>query len=129
MSHTTERRLLQYVIAILALVPISAGIAGVFLGPRFLGLEGSAPADLDSHLRFLSGFFLAAGLAYWSCIRDIERKTERFRLLALLTVAGGLARAYSISRAGWPSAGHVAGLGLELLVVPLLVIWQARIKD
>lgn len=128
MSQTTERRLLQYVIAVLALLPISAGLAGVLMGPHFLGFDGAAPANLDSHLRFLSGFFLAAGLAYWSCVRDIARKTERFRLLALFTVVGGLARAYSISRVGWPSTGHMAGLGMELVVVPLLVIWQTRIK-
>lgn len=126
-SLAVERRLLQYLVAVLALIPISAGFAGVLLGPSFLGVEDPPPADLDSHLRFLSGFFMAAGIAFWSCIPDIEHKTERFRLLALFTVLGGLARLLSLTEAGLPSAGHVIGLGMELAVVPVLVLWQARI--
>ena len=57
----------------------------------------------------------------------IEHKTARFRLLSALVVAGGLARLLSLAVTGTPSAGHLAGLGLELVVVPLLVLWQSRI--
>jgi hypothetical protein len=122
-----EKRALQATIAVLACLPIFAGLAGVVLGPRFLGLDAPWPADLDSHLRFLSGLFLAFGLAWWSCIPRIERKTKRIRLLGICTVAGGLARLYSVMLAGAPSAGHLAGLVMELVAVPLILFWQARI--
>ena len=122
-----ERRLLQWTVGVLALLPVSAGLAGVVLGPRFLGAEVPWPADLDSHTRFLSGVFLALGVAWWTCVPAIERHAGCFRLLAAATVAGGLARLLSLIMAGAPSAGHVAGLGMELVVVPLLVIWQARV--
>jgi hypothetical protein len=121
------RRLLQIVVAILALIPTSAGLAGILLGPEFLRLEPPWPADLDSHLRFLSGVFLGVGIGFYSCIPGIERKTARFRLLAGLTVLGGLARLLSLVLAGSPSAGHLLGLGMELVVVPFLVLWQAHI--
>lgn len=122
-----ERRLLQYAVAILALIPVSAGLAGVLLGPSFLSAEAQWPADLDSHLRFLSGVFLGVGFAYWTCVPQIEKKTVRFRLLAAFTFCGGLARLLSLLIAGAPSIGHVLGLFMELAVVPALVLWQARV--
>jgi len=88
---------------------------------------GVPPVDLDSHFRYLSGIFLGVGLAFCSCVPEIERKTGRFRLLAALVVLGGLGRAISAFAFGLPSLPHLLGLGMELLVVPLLVLWQARI--
>ncbi len=128
-SATAEKRLLQIVVAILALIPVATGTAGILLGPRFLGVDAPWPTDLDSHFRFLSGVFLATGIAWWSCIPRIEAKTERFRLLAALTFAGGLSRLLSLALAGTPSPGHLGGLGMELLVVPALTWWQWRIAN
>jgi hypothetical protein len=71
--------------------------------------------------------FLGVGIGFYSCIPRIEGKTGRFRLLAALTIAGGVARLWSLVMAGAPSAGHLTGLAMELLVVPLLVLWQARL--
>ena len=123
----TERRLLQAFIAVLALIPTLTGMAGILLGPDFLRLDPPWPNDLDSHFRFLSGIFLGVGIGFYSCIAGIESKTGRFRLLAAFTFAGGLARLWSLLLVGAPSAGHVFGLGMELSVVPLLVLWQARL--
>lgn len=124
-----EKRVLQAVIAVLSLVPIGAGMGGILLGPAFLGASPPWPVDLDSHLRFLSGVFLIVGLGWWSCVPGIEDKTGRLRLLALMTFAGGLSRLYSLSLVGLPSPGHRFGLGMELVVVPLLVLWQGRIAS
>lgn len=121
-----QRRLLQATIAILAMLPVFAGLAGVVMGPAFLG-EHNPPTDLSSHMRFLSGLFLAFGIGWYSCIPAIEKKTERIRLLAVLTFSGGLARLYSLIADGVPSAGHVLGLGMELAVVPCLVVWHGRV--
>ena len=124
---TWEKRLLQAIVALLAAVPVLAGLAGIIGGPAFLGLERPWPADLDSHLRFLSGVFLVVGLAWYSCVPHIEEKTARFRLLAAMTFCGGLARLVSLILAGPPSAGHLYGLTAELVLVPLLVVWQHRV--
>lgn len=53
--------------------------------------------------------------------------TVRFRWIAALVVIGGLARLAGALTYGVPSRGHVVGLGLELVVTPLLVLWQARL--
>lgn len=122
-----SKRLLQCAIAVLALIPLFAGIFGVVRGPAFLDVPSPWPTDLDSHFRFLSGVFLMLGLIFYSTIPNIERKGERFRLGALMIVAGGLARLLSLGLHGVPSFGHVGGLVMELIVVPLLVLWQARV--
>lgn len=121
------RRALQAVIALLASIPTLTGGAGLLLGPDFLRLDPPWPADLDSHFRFLSGTFLAVGLGFYSCVPRIEARSGRFRLLAALVVCGGFARLCSLAIAGAPSAGHLVGLLMELVVVPLLVLWQGRI--
>ena len=124
----TQRRLLQLIIAVLALVPISAGLAGVLTGPGFLTTSPPWSTDLDSHVRFLSGVFLVLGLAWWSCIPHIETKSERIRLLGIATFVGGLARLYSLILVGAPTAGHLVGLGLELVAVPLILLWHSRLS-
>lgn len=123
-----ERRLLQAAVALGCVVPLLAGGSGMLDGPGFLrGVESPAPADLDSHFRYLSGLLLAIGIAFASCIPGIEDKTARFRLLALLVFVGGLGRLFGLVASGVPGAGHVFGLAMELGTVPLLVLWQARV--
>ncbi|QPC85816.1 DUF4345 domain-containing protein [Mesorhizobium sp. NBSH29] len=122
-----EKRALQAIVSVLAAVPVMAGLAGVVMGPAFLKTPQPWPADLDSHFRFLSGVFLAVGVAWYSCVPHIETRTNRVRLLGAITVSGGAARLVSLVLAGAPSAGHIYGLAAELIAVPLLILWQRRI--
>lgn len=123
-----ERRLLQAAVALGCAVPLLAGSVGMMHGPEMLnGVGDGSPADLDSHFRYLSGLLLAIGLAFATCVPGIERKTGRFRLLAFLVFVGGLGRLHSLWSIGMPGGGHVFGLAMELVAVPLLVLWQARI--
>lgn len=123
-----ERTLLQLAVALGCVVPLLAGGAGMIEGPAFLsGVGNGMPADLDSHFRYLSGLLFAIGLAFASCIPGIEGKTARFRLLALLVFVGGLGRLLGLASSGMPGTGHVFGLAMELVAVPLLVLWQARV--
>ena len=123
----TSKRALQIAIGILCIVPLSASLAGILLGPSALGAALPITTDHDSHFRYLSGIFLGLGLGFLSCIPDIERKTARIRLLTGLVVLGGLARLLSLGLAGTPSLPHLFGLGLELVVVPAIAAWQAQI--
>ena len=123
-----ERRLLQLAVALGCVVPLLAGGSGMIEGPAFLrGVGSDVPADLDSHFRYLSGLLFAIGIAFATCIPGIERKTARFRLLALLVFMGGLGRLLGLVSSGVPGTGHVFGLAMELGTVPLLVLWQARV--
>jgi hypothetical protein len=126
MTPRTERRALQIAVALLALLPVGAGLAGVLQGPAMI--EGSAgTASADSHLRYLSGLLLAIGAAWWSTIAGIERQGARVRLLAAIVVCGGLARLLSLLVVGVPSRSMLFGLVMELVVTPAIALWQARV--
>jgi hypothetical protein len=127
MSLARERRLLQQSVGVLAVVPVATGLYGVLFGQALTGDAVSVSAE--SHFRFLSGLLLAVGLCFWSTIPGIEDKTGRFRLLALLVVIGGLGRLLGLMLTGLPSLSMLAGLVLELVVVPILTLWQTRIAN
>lgn len=118
---------MQVAIAVACLLPLVVGGLGVWRGPSAFGHAVDVPRDLDSQFRYVSGIFLATGIAFAGCIPAIERRGSRFRLLALLVVVGGLARGLSWLAVGAPSIGHRLGLAMELVVVPLLALWQHRI--
>ena len=123
-----SRRALQVVVAVLGLVPVLGGLAGMVLGPSMAGLAPSAtPIALDSHVRYLSGLLLAIGLGFWSTIPRIERQAARFRLLTGLVVIGGLGRLLGLALAGRPPAPMLFGLCMELVVTPSLCWWQSRV--
>lgn len=124
---TWERRLLQAVVALLCLIPFTTAAAGILRGAEWLAHD-AVRADLDSHFRYLSGIFLGLALGFASCIPAIERQGARFRLLGMMVVIGGLARAWSLIEVGAPSTGHLVGLCVELGAVPLVLLWQASLQ-
>lgn len=123
MSLGVERRLLQVAVALACLVPFGASLSGIVGGAAWLE-KGPVATDLDSHFRYLSGIFLALGIAFASCIPTIERCGPRFHLLGAFVVAGGVARLLSLYDVGVPGAGMLFGFVMELGVVPLLMVWQ-----
>jgi hypothetical protein len=119
-------RPLQAAVAVCGLVPVGAGMAGMLLGPEMMpGPE--ATVSLDSHFRYLSGLLLGIGLAFWSLIPDIVVRGREIRLLTSLVVVGGVGRLIAVGVVGVPSSPMLFGLGMELLVTPLLCLWQARV--
>ena len=120
-----SRRLLQAAIAIGGLVPVTAGLAGVVLGAAGLGLTGDL--STDSHVRYLSGLLLGIGLAFWMSIPRIETHTGRIRLLTAIVVIGGLARLLAFRDPGTPSAPMLGAIVMELVVTPLICLWQSTI--
>ena len=126
MSPSLERTLLRLAVGIFALIPISAGIAGIWLGAAMTG-GNVGDIALDSHVRYLSGILLAIGLAFWATLPAIERHTARFRLLTFLVFVGGLGRLLGVVTMGLPSKPMLGGLVMELVVTPLICLWQMRV--
>jgi hypothetical protein len=122
-----ERRALQVCVAIGALVPLSAGFAGAVAGGALTGDVLSASGD--SHMRYLSGLLLAMGLGFWTTIPAIEHKTDRFRLLTLIVLTGGVFRVAALRDGPWPSPFMLGGAMMEVIVTPLLCFWQTRIAS
>ena len=121
-----ERRLLQRVVALAGLVPVGGGLYGVLFGA---GLTGDAlPVTGDSHYRYLSGLLLGTGLLFWSAIPSIELKRGRFQLLTLVVIVGGLGRLAGLGLVGLPAPSMLLALGMELVVTPIVCLWQMRVS-
>ena len=128
MTAQNEKKLFQLIVAIASIVPLSMGLLSVLHGPSIIkGIAAPVPLDLDSHFRYLSGLLLGIGLAFVACIPAIERQTMLFRTLSLIVIVGGCSRLVSLLSVGAPGGGHRFGLVMELIVVPLLMLWQARV--
>lgn len=128
MTYERERRLLQRVVAVAALVPILTGLFGVVLGVS--GLTGDRlSVSADSHFRYLSGLLLGIGILFWTTVPGIEEKGWLFRFLTLVVVLGGLGRLLGLFLTGIPSIAMLGGLAMELAVTPLLCLWQVRVAN
>lgn len=123
-----ERRIFQITVLAASIVPIAAGAAGVLAGPRILHGVASASPDLESHFRYLSGLLLGIGLAFVACAADLDRRAGLYRSLSLIVILGGLGRLLGAIERGSPSGANRFAFAMELVVVPLLLIWFARIK-
>ena len=125
LEHPMEKRLLQIAVGVAGLIPVVTGMFGGLKGLLFFGEWGDIA--LDSHVRYLSGLLLAIGVGYWSCIPDIERQSARFTLLTLIVVTGGFFRAVGMLMNGAPGLTMSLSLLAELVLTPLLYLWQSRI--
>lgn len=123
-----EARVLKTVVAAACVVPITAGGAGVLLGPAMVGIDTPSLAA-DSHYRYLSGLLLGIGILFLSTVPRIERATGRFRLLALIVVIGGLSRLSGVLLSRDADLSTLFALAMELGMTPALVLWQARVAD
>jgi Domain of unknown function (DUF4345) len=121
-----EKRLLQVAVAMAGLVPVGGGMLVAIWGAGALG--DIARADLDSHLRYLSGLLAAIGVAYWTAIPEIEKEGAKIGLLTAIVVAGGFARAVGMLIMGPPGPIMTGALGMELIVAPALFFWQQRVQ-
>src|SRR5829696_4698814 len=124
---TREKRLLQQTVGLLSVVPFATGLYGVLFGPALTNETVSVSGD--SHFRYMSGLLVGIGLCFWSAIPNIEIKTGRFRLLTLVVFVGGLGRLLGLVLTDVPSFLMFGGLVIELVVTPLICLWQTRIAN
>jgi hypothetical protein len=120
-----QRRLLQTAIALTGLSAVGFGLAGVLIGTGFTSHAGDV--TMDSYVRFLKGMLLAIGLIYWSAIPNIEQHSERIALLTFILVLGAIPRLMSVISHGVPTLGILLSLFGELVIVPLIWLWQRHV--
>ena len=122
-ASVVGKRAVQTSFAVAGIVPVVAGLWGVFHP-----LAGSLGSQLN-HGRYLSGLLLAIGLVFWASIPDIERRTASIRVLTVVVVIGGVCRLLGVMM-GDPLSAAVAGaLAMELCVTPGLCVWQSRLAS
>ncbi len=119
---------LQIILAIMSLIPLKYGIMNMINGAAaFLPPEQVTPA-LDSQFRFQSAYYFGLALIIWWMIPNIEKHKGLFRIIIGVIFLGGLARVYSYFTIGAPPSSMLGGMALELLL-PLVIVWQAKIAD
>jgi hypothetical protein len=120
-----EKRLLQIVIVLAAIVPVLAGAAGMVQGAAMAGglLDGAA----DSQFRYLSGLLVGVGVAYWLLVPRIEHEGPRLFLLTLMVVIGGFSRAAGMLIGGPAGMASYGAIVMELIVAPGIYLWQMRL--
>lgn len=121
-----EKRILQLVVLVASLVPIGAGLGGIIVGPWLFGAR-SYSVDLISHVGYLSGLLLAIGLLFVFSVPNIEKHKSRFLILGFIVFVGGIARLYEGLLTGFGTLPHQLALGMELIVTPLIILWQRRV--
>jgi hypothetical protein len=122
MAVIAQRNALRLCVALVAAVPVVGGLWGA------IESIGGASAWSTDHYRYLSGLLLAIGLGFWSTVPNIERRTQRFRLLTGLVVIGGLCRLLGLVLGDLLTPAIAAALALELVATPLLCFWQSQVS-
>ena len=64
-------------------------------------------------------------ILWWTLRQPLERALVT-RLVLAIVVAGGVARVISVIAVGWPHPVYIGAMVVELVVVPLLIVWHAR---
>jgi uncharacterized protein DUF4345 len=120
---------LQLLLALTGTVAIVTGVFGVVTGGDGIPGEGSSDASVESELRFLYVFWIGYGLAMLYVVSQVETATLAVRALAAILFAAGLARAFAWIDAGRPDALFAVLMVAELVLPPLMVVWQARLAS
>ena len=124
-----SRRLLQWILAVLAAIPVASAIREIALGPQ--GVPGGSPdvtPTVDSALRYANVFKFAVGPVIWSQLGRVERSPAVSLTVATIAV-GGLARLRSWQQRGRPHPTTVAAIALEAVGGPILLAWQRRVSS
>ncbi|WP_053722234.1 DUF4345 domain-containing protein [Saccharothrix sp. NRRL B-16348] len=118
----------QVVLVLLGLFVAGTGLLEVVLGPSVL-LPGSPRPEptLDSNYRFFAAMWLAIGVALLSVVPRVREATTVLRFVSAAVFVGGLARIASWLAVGQPHALMLVLLAIELIVPPVLVLWQRRL--
>jgi Domain of unknown function (DUF4345) len=130
-----SKKILQIVLAVLGLIPILTGVLDLVLGASSLNLDGALLSPevvnnivLDSQIRFLGSIWLGFGIILYWMLFSIEKQTILFRLVAGSIFLGGIGRLTSAFLVGLPPILLIAATVLELVGMPLLVLWQSLIS-
>ena len=112
-------------LAVIGAVAVAGGGAGVVLGAITGPEEQRIAVSTSSEYRFLSGVWLVLGLLlWWSLVRAASRAVVT-RVVLVAAIGGGVGRLVSLLVDGWPGP-FAAALAVELLVLPVLLLWHLR---
>jgi hypothetical protein len=120
------KRGLQVFLGVFSLIPVIFALLGFLAGAGRLSPEGVA-VDLDNQYRYFSGMYLVVAFLLWSIIPAIEKHGRTLFLISAAIFIGGLGRVVSYMTMGAPSQDLMVGMGIELVVPVLFVVWQRAV--
>ena len=127
MTPSQSRRALQVCLGVLAVVPLASGLWGMIAGPAGLPGGQHTTATVDSEYRFTNAFWFVAGCVVCWAIPQVERATAVLRVVLGAAFVGGLARLLAMIASGAPHPVFLGALVIELVGVPLVLVWQSRV--
>jgi hypothetical protein len=123
----TSTRGLQAVTGALGILAIVTGVMAVAGGPAGM-LDGQATtATVDSEVRFMAVYWLAYGIGTLYLVPRIASLSTLYRGWLAVMFASGVARAISFLLNGAPHPVIAAAILVELLLPPVLFLWQRRV--
>ena len=133
-----ERRILQLHILALAATCLIPGGAGTFgglnLSSALSGGESLFDGEsvlrgfTDNQFRFAFGIFFAQGITLLYILPKVESRLHLFRFVALALFIGGIGRLLNIVEYGVVDSVIVGPTVVELVLVPIMALWQTRIS-
>jgi hypothetical protein len=133
MSMRVELRAFYGVVGLLLLIPLLGGLVAAFGGLEGLaGLfrvdgEIAMPASIRNHLRAIPiAFFSWVPLLIWS-LAALPQRTTVFRIIIGCAFLAGFARLTGWLVDGYPGVLAVVFTALELALMPILLLWHARL--
>jgi len=125
----SSKLLLQIILGVMALIPLTRGLPGALRGlPETLSKTDGFP-QLDSDARFWATIWTTMGCSCYLMIPHIESHSLMFRTLMAAIFLGGISRLLSLRKYRYAvQIWLVVPLIAELIIAPLLAIWQIRIS-
>lgn len=127
MRRFASHRALQLTLLALAAIPLVTGVFSLALGTDSLPDSGEATASVESEFRFLTVWWIGAGIFLASLSRRIEHRTLELRIVCALLFTSGVARIVAIVDEGRPHSTQFGLMAVELTLPVVLVVWQARV--
>jgi hypothetical protein len=119
------RAVLVVLLTVVGAIAVVGGGVGMVLGAVTGSEEQHVAVSTSSEYRFLSGVWLVLGVAlWWSLVRPASRSAVT-RVVLIAAIGGGAGRLVSLLVEGWPGPFTVA-LAIELLALPVLLVWHVR---
>lgn len=125
---------LSIIVKILCAIPLLTGLLDLVLGASALSAvaaklsaEALGDPNLNTQIRFFGAIWLGFGVLLWRVSNDLIAQASTFRVMCGILIVSGLGRLISLFQFGMPVPPFMAALVVELVLVPVLLIWHKRL--